>query len=117
MGQGYAPAPRGHPALAARTAAWRGGNKPCRDFKKIVSVHPSALFTHAPGHAFDRLKGGFCFFPQLVMENKTTRSKMRRLLKLAYHPGSNPKKPLPGPLYDLTVVGLFVFLAIGLALS
>ena len=51
------------------------------------------------------------------MENKTTRSKVRRLLKLAYHPGSNPKKPLPGPLYDLTVVGLFVFLAIGYALA
>lgn len=51
------------------------------------------------------------------MDDKTKRLTMRRLLKLAYHRGSDPKKPLPGPLFDITVVGLFVFLAIGLALS
>ncbi len=38
---------------------------------------------------------------------------VRRLVKLAYHPGSNPKRPLPGPLYDLTVVGMFVVLGLG----
>ena len=51
------------------------------------------------------------------MENKTSRLSARRLLQLAYHRGNDPKKPLPGPLFDLTVVGLFVFLAIGVAIA
>jgi hypothetical protein len=51
------------------------------------------------------------------MENTTKRLTVRRLLKLAYHPGRDPKAPLPGPLFDLTVVGLFLFLALGYALA
>lgn len=44
---------------------------------------------------------------------KTFVSWMRTGVKLAYHPGKDPKKPLPGPFFDLSVVGLFLFLGIG----
>jgi hypothetical protein len=51
------------------------------------------------------------------MKGPTITTGLAYLLRLAYHPGRNPKKPLPGPLYDVTVVGLLVFFAIGYALS
>jgi len=56
-------------------------------------------------------------FPRLVMDNKAKPWTLNRLVRLAYHPGSNPKKPLPGPFFDLTVVGLFLVLAVGYALT
>lgn len=51
------------------------------------------------------------------MKGPTISPGLATLLRLAYHPGRNPRQPLPGPLYDLTVVGLLVFLAIGYTLS
>ena len=54
----------------------------------------------------------------MPMENqKIGPNKVRRLLKLAYHRGNDPKRPLPGPLFDLTVVGLFLFLGIGFLMA
>ncbi len=38
-------------------------------------------------------------------------------LTLSYLPGKNPKRPLPGPYFDATVVGLFVIFGLGYALS
>jgi len=48
---------------------------------------------------------------------KTLVAWMKKGLKLAYHPGKDPKRPLPGPFFDLSVVGLFVVLATGYFLS
>src|SRR5687767_329758 len=43
--------------------------------------------------------------------------RVRWLKKYAYSPGSNPRRPLPGPLYDLVVLGLFLFLGLGLLVA
>ena len=51
------------------------------------------------------------------MDNRTKGPGPRPLPELAYDRGNRPKEPLPGPLFDLSVVGLLLFLAIGYALS
>lgn len=56
-------------------------------------------------------------FPPLRMESSRKPTGVRELFAIAYAPSKNPKKALPGPLFDLSVVGLFLFLAIGYALT
>lgn len=51
------------------------------------------------------------------MDKRIEDPRWLQLARLAYHPGKNPKRPMPGPLFDLSVVGLFVFLAVGYALT
>jgi hypothetical protein len=51
------------------------------------------------------------------MDASTTRPGVRRFFAIAYAPSKNPKRSLPGPLFDLSVVGLFFFVAIGYALT
>jgi hypothetical protein len=51
------------------------------------------------------------------MDTSTSSSAVGRLFAIAYAPSKNPKRPLPGPLFDLSVVGLFFFVAIGYALT
>ena len=58
-------------------------------------------------------RGFPAMFPSLTMTVPTTRPGLRRCLRIAYAPSKNPKRPLPGPLHDAVVVGLFLFLAIG----
>jgi hypothetical protein len=51
------------------------------------------------------------------MDTRTKHPSVRRLLKLAYHRGRNPKRPLPGPFHDLVVVTLFVIFGVGYLFS
>lgn len=45
---------------------------------------------------------------------KTLVAWAKKGIRMSYFPSKNPKKgPLPGPFTDLTVVGLFVILALG----
>ena len=48
---------------------------------------------------------------------KALPAQMRKGIRLAYHPGKNPKRPLPGPFFDLSVVGLFVIFGLGYLFS
>jgi hypothetical protein len=51
------------------------------------------------------------------MDNKAVPWTFKRLVELAYHPHGRKKTPRwwPGPAYDLTVAGVFLFLAIAYA--
>jgi hypothetical protein len=51
------------------------------------------------------------------MATPTTSSGVRRFFAIAYAPGNTRKRALPGPLFDLSVVGMFFFVAVGYALT
>lgn len=51
------------------------------------------------------------------MEASTSSSGVRRFFAIAYAPSNTRKRALPGPLFDLSVVGLFIFVALGYALT
>jgi len=69
------------------------------------------------GRPFGPSRGFPATFPSLTMKDSTTRPGLRRCIRIAYAPSKNPKRPLPGPLHDAVVVGLFLFLAIGYSLT
>ena len=54
---------------------------------------------------------------RLFMDKRLEDPRWLQALRLAYHPGRNPRKRLPGPLFDASLLGLFAFLAVGYALA
>lgn len=66
------------------------------------------------------ISSGFYPFPLLLMDtSKTVLGAERSLIGLAYQPHRQPKwqrkeQSLPGPLFDVITLGLFLFLGIAL---
>jgi hypothetical protein len=55
-------------------------------------------------------------FPLFTM-NERNAGPVGRFFAIAYAPANTRKRALPGPLFDLSVVGVFFFVAVGYALT